>query len=239
MYNFITVAPLIPLFIVIIVIWLDLDPFLGLSKSAILYAPNLCLVVPALRVGVEVLCVLEILRSICGLGIVFLMFLGASTEIILRCKKLIGERGLCPMKVIPVYKELQIWTSYINEKFCYFAVPPIIFFGMGIIILTNYLTIRWFGKVPITLYWVPAFTSFIGFSIVVTIVPWGTQVFESSLLLLEFLRGKCFSKYGQKLIRSLKPVGIQMGPFCTMSRAWLVAIVWNIATYTIHLLLTF
>jgi hypothetical protein len=45
-------------------------------------------------------------------------------------------------KVINFYKRLQLWMQYTNNNFCSFAVPPLLYFGVTVLIISNYGAIR-------------------------------------------------------------------------------------------------
>lgn len=179
-------------------------------------------------------------KSMCGLAILMLIVLTGSIQIIAWCKKL-GEKcgNSSTTKVVQLYKELQIWIGYCNRKFCYFAVPPMIFFGMCIIILATYVSIRLAGKVPLAVHCFFVVTSAAGFTAVGTILPRAVMVWEGSERLIKFLRGRCDTKFERRLVRPLSRVGIRVGPFETITKEWQGKIVSNIVDGTINLLLTF
>ena len=61
-----------------------------------------------------------------------------------------------------------------------------------------------------------------------------------------FLRGKAkfldaliFTKYDKRLCRSLRKIGIRMGPFATATKHWKVVIIYTAVECTMNLLLTF
>lgn len=218
-------------------IWVDIDPFRFLSQILTFQGSHF-ITIP-LRTCILTWVGVELIKSFCGLATVALIILAASSQILARCSKVLNTWTNSQTRVMKVYKELQIWNCYCNHNFCYFAVPPLIFFGMSIIIFATYLTIRIPGKIPLALYLLLPTTSVIGFVVVVTILPQGTMVYEKSVSFLGFLRGTCFSRYEMRIFRSLNNVGIMVGPFGMLTKSLMLAIVWNIVYYTINLLLTF
>lgn len=138
-YAFVQISPFYSLTMVPIV-FMDLDPlFLVLNEFPVFQVSSIpkYLVVVPFRICVLSWCALEVLKSFCSLSIMGLILLLASTQIMSRCIKgtEIGANG--QTRVIQVYKEMQIWNDYVNQTFCYFAIPPILFFGMCITIVAT------------------------------------------------------------------------------------------------------
>lgn len=181
----------------------------------------------------------EFLKSVCGLTIVTLAVLSGSIEIMAKCRKVLETKNNLEVRVIAMYKELQIWNDYVNQNFCYFALPPLIFFGVSVFIFANYGTIRLPGKLPLIAYWACPATSLIGIFALWTILPLAVMVWETSRSHLDYLRGRCYSKYEVRLLRSVRNVGFAIGPFGHATKSWMVAIMGNVVDYTTSALLTF
>lgn len=237
--NFIKISPFIPFALIPFVVWSDVDP---------LYVPSLLqtsklspfrFLLIAFRVSTLTAVSCELLKSFGLLATLAAILLAASIQIMARCRKALDNVWTGQVKVIKVFKELQLWNIIYNQNLCYSVVPHLILFGMSIITLANYLTIRLPRKVPLMLYVIFPATSLTGLVFVMTIVPQATQVFEKSEIFLGCLTGKCFLKYERRLLYSLNKVGIRIGPFGTASKSLMLAIAWNIVYYTINLLIAF
>lgn len=192
-----------------------------------------------LRILILIWIIGELMASICGLFSVALILLPTAVQIIARCRKVVERLDTSPTRVLKVYKEVQIWTRYCNQNYMYLSAPPIIFFGMCTLIFTNYMTIKFPGKLPLPLYLLGPGTSLAGFIVLLTLLPQATLVWESSKDFLGVLKVKCFSKYELRLFRSVSKVGVAIGPFGYATKSWMVAILWNIVNYSINFLLTF
>lgn len=181
-------SPFIPPFLIPLVVWLDIDPLYVISQVQSWQTSSLRFVLIRIRIGILTHVGGEVLKSLCALATLALICLIASTQIIARCRKIIEKFEASETRVIEVYKELQLWIGTCNRNFCYSAVAPLIFLGMSIIILANYITIRRQGRIPFALYVLLPGTSLIGFAIVVTMLPHGTEIHEKSVSLLRCLR---------------------------------------------------
>lgn len=236
--TFIQTCLFIPPVLVLPVVWLDIDPLRILSHVLVFHCSNFVMI--SVRIILQTVIAFEVLKSLCCLATFALLLLSGTNNIIARARKVLGESpNISPARVIKIYKELQIWNGYYNNQFCDFIVPPLIFFGMCIIIFVNYVTIKLPGSIPLALYWTYPLTSTVGICIVVTLLPQGASIWGGSLSFVRFLKGNCYSKYEVRLARSLTNVAINVGRFGKLQKSWNTSIVWNILNYTINLLLTF
>lgn len=162
------ISPIFPFVISLIVILLDMDPLYVLGD---VWQPKRShLILIPLRFFILSWIFSELAKSFFGFATSGLILMTPGPEIIARCKNALESFNNSLIKVLMVYKELQIWNRYCNENFCYFACPPIAFFGSCTMILANYLTVRP-GMMPLVIYWGFPATSFLGFAILATIVP--------------------------------------------------------------------
>lgn len=236
-HIFVKTCILIPLILVTSFVWLDIDPLYVLRETRI-FQDSFYILFPLQIIIYTWLCAVAV-TAVCGLITVSPIILQGSIQIIARWKKVSEKWDTSPILVLKVYKELQIWNRYVNQNYCYLAGPPITFFGMCTLVFCNYATIRFPGRLPLSVFWLVPVTSSVGFILLMTILPPATQVWESSLKLLGVLKWRCFSKYELRVFRSVNAVGIAIGPFGHATQSWMVAILWNIVNYSINLLLTF
>lgn len=220
---------------------MNVDPFGVWFPVAIWHSSRLKFILSFfLRTFIPFLVVGELLKSNQAFRIVALIILGATREILARCKKVLEKNwDGSETRVITIYKELQLWNDFYNEYICYFTVPTQIFFGAGITIFTTFLAIRLPERVAWSIYWIFPMTSLVSLGVMINIWPETTSVYEESVSFLEYLRSRCYSKYERRLVRSLGRVGIIVGPFGKATKEWKTGVMWNILDYTINLLLTF
>ncbi|OXA39411.1 hypothetical protein Fcan01_25827 [Folsomia candida] len=144
--------------------------------------------------------------------IVGLMVVCSTNDMIqdLRCKPSFRHDLITRFKEITLYRKLFLWNKYTNQNFCSFSVPPLIFFGISVVVLTYFGTIRMWGKVGFFLYLaVPALSVFATCFIVI-MIPYAARVLEfSENLILIRLGETSVSKFERKTWKSMRPLGIQ------------------------------
>lgn len=142
-------------------------------------------------------------------------------------------------EIIQFYRQLRIWNGYVNHNFCYFAVPPGIFFTISFIVLGTYGTIRMMGKIPWIFYpFIPMATSVTSI-FAFTLISYGSMVFESSKDYLVQLRQNVKNKHDRRLVKSLRPVAMSIGPFGQMDKGLCTAVTKYFTECTGNLLITF
>lgn len=235
----IQVSPLILPFMITILVWLSIDPFYVFEKAST-YEEFEFIIIPA-RILTLIWVTEAIAASIWCLTTAALIILASSTQILARCGKILEKTPNSKRKtrIIKIYKELQIWNRYINQNFAYYAIPPIVFFGSCTLICTNYFTMKFPGRIPWIAYWIAPWTSIFGFSMMMMVLPEATMLWDRSVRFLGILKGRCYSKYEVRLCHSLAKVAMEVGPFGQFTKSWKMAIVWNIANYTMNVLLAF
>lgn len=233
----IRLSPLLFPFVVPICVWLDIDLFHALGEALIFQWSNF-IIIP-LRILALIWVIEEGLASAFSLSIVGQLILAGSLQIMARCLKVLEKFGKSEIRIIQVYKELQIWIRYCNQNYVYFALPPVVFFGMCTLVFANYLTIRMPGRISWMIYWIAPGTSLAGFLLILMILPEASLVWDRSEILLGILKGRCYSKYAVRLCRSLAKVGMDVGPFGPFNKSWKALLVWNVANHSVNLLLTF
>lgn len=141
---------------------------------------------------------------------------------------------------IRLYKEMFIWHEYANQNFCSFSVPLLIFFGVSVIILTYYGTIRMAGKLDLLSYSGLPLTAICGTLFVVILIPHAANVVEHSSNFLDERRNEVsLSKFERQRLKSLRPLGIQVGSFGVVEKSLKSLVLEYIVDNTINLLLTF
>lgn len=137
------------------------------------------------------------------------------------------------------YRQLQIWNGYLNGNFCYFAAPPVIFFGLSFIVLGTYGSIRMIGRMPWMFYPAVLVSTAVGIVVGVLLARYGAVVFESSEEYLLQLRHSVRSKQGKRLVQSLRPLVIAIGPFGRVDNGLCTQLVRYFVECTGNLLITF
>lgn len=132
-----------------------------------------------------------------------------------------------------------MWNSYVNLEIYHHVAPPFVFFGCTISVLANYATIKMFGTFPFMVYLTFPIVGVIEITVLGTILPRSAISYEESARYLRALRELCFRRYERRLIRSLRPIGLRVGHFGTITTIWMVAIIKTIVDCTINLLLTY
>ena len=138
-----------------------------------------------------------------------------------------------------IYSRLRLVVENFNTHYCFYVVPILIFSGVTLIVICNYGTIRMYDTLGMPYFLLFPIMSFVVFIFTVTAVPEAAKVYELSAEYLRRVRSLPKSKYEQKLLRSLMPLGVKAGPFFTMKRSIFLTMIDSMAYYTMTLLLSF
>ncbi|OXA55060.1 hypothetical protein Fcan01_10164 [Folsomia candida] len=187
----------------------------------------------------------ELLKAVNAFFIVGLLVVCSVSQVIqilnsLKSKKGIWNVRTLTMREIKLYRQLMIWMEFTNQKFCCLAVPPLIFFGVSFLIFGIYGTIRMRNQVQILLYLVVPIATLLAFLFVVLLIPEAAKVFERSNFYL--CRTKMDLRRGTwegKVARSLRPLGIQIGPFGLVKNNLMKIVIRVLTEHTMTLLITF
>ncbi|OXA63920.1 hypothetical protein Fcan01_01219 [Folsomia candida] len=220
--------------------WLHLDPMrtpLQILINSENFIPNFFSIF--LRATVLTLLWTELLKVVSGIFTLALIVMDGFTSGMRQLRQVQRIRGTSPMRIMRLYSQLQLSNQYLNQTLCYYTIPPLIFFGVGLVTLTNYGTVRLHDVLPLSLYFILPLTSFLGGVFVVVVLPLASKVYETASDFISFLRGRCISRYERRLFYSIKVIGIQSGPFHMLDKPSVVTISKSVVDYTIHLLLTF
>lgn len=231
-------SPLAPIVVLIPCLVLGLDP-LYLVLRAPADFPKINLGLFLFRLVFSCFFVNEFIKALIAMFVVAFMVVWSTIGFIRRITPRTKARGMLNMRMIQVYRELQIWNGFTNEIFCYFAVPPLIFFGIAFIILTWYGSIAMAGKISWLVY--PVIPGSCGSAVffLVTLVPNAAKVYEDSNSYLTQLSKNLSDKYDRLVAKSLRPLGIQVGPFGWVEKGLLLAELKCCSENTGSLLITF
>ncbi|OXA49245.1 hypothetical protein Fcan01_15352 [Folsomia candida] len=193
-----------------IVIYLQLDPLFELVVMEFVPPVNIPFVL--LRIIVPIIASTEVIKSANAFFIVGLMVVCSMNDIM---QDLAGtscfKNTLQRFQEIRLYKEMFIWHEYANQNFCSFSVPPLIFFGVGVVILTYFGTIRMVGKLDFLVYTAFPLTAICGTLFVVMMIPHAANVVENASNFLDERRNEVsLSKFERQRLKSLRPLGIQI-----------------------------
>lgn len=229
----------LPFIVVVIPIYLGVDPLFDLF-STYDYSPRNMSIMSA-RYGFFILIVLDTMKAVSGFFIIGLMVVCSMNDIItdLTTSRKNGRGMLQRFREIKLYMKILTWNKYTNQNFCSFSVPPLIFFGISVIVLTYYGTIRMYGKVPWLVYITNPIIGTLATCFVVILIPQAANVVEFSET---FLRKRMnlgnISKFERKTWKALRPLGIQVGAFGAVRKNLKPLAIKYIAENTITLLLT-
>lgn len=141
--------------------------------------------------------------------------------------------------MIGIYRELQVWNGYKNYNFCNFTVPPVILFGVSLMIVGAYGSIRMVGRMPWMLYPIVPVTMVISIGFGVTLATWGAKVLDNSETYLRQLSRKARGKYDRRVVKSLRPLRIAIGRFGRVDKELCTEIWERFTDYTSSLLITY
>lgn len=222
-------------------VFFDLDPLGALQP------PNIHLSIVAhctsilLRFGVLSVFVMELTKGVSACLVFILMVLCAGIVGIVRVNEIVRKSSLVndKIKIMKVYKQLQLWNQYTKQYFFYTAVPPLILFGILTLIVANYATIRLRHYIPPMIYPLMPFTSMLASTFAVTLIPKAGSVFVLSKILLQDMKGRFVGKYERRVAISLRPMGVACGSCGIITKDWTLGIMDSIVNHTITLLITF
>lgn len=223
-------------FLWLIAVALGLDPLYLIFKTTTVTISRIGLLL--FRVTVMYIVVNELIKAVDAYFVAGLMFVCSMNDFIGEIGQSRKPSNALDLQKIQLYRQLQIWNGCVNRDFCYLAVPPLIFFGVSFIILTIYGTIRLAGKISWVLY--PIIPTSCGMAcFFLAIIPLAANVFEDSASYLKET-GKGLSKKDErKVVRSLRPLAIEIGPFGRLDKALLPEVIKTIIDNTANLLVTF
>lgn len=164
----------VTLFLTTIAVVLGLDQLYLIFKTTPTFSLlNLCLFF--FRTVTMHIVMNELVKAVHTYFIIGLMVVSSMNDFI----REIGESQNSLNEKVKLYRKLQIWCGYVNQNVCYFAVPPLICFGVAFVVLTLYGTIRLAGKMSWVLYPIVPISNVMSFFFVVGLVPCASIVFES------------------------------------------------------------
>lgn len=181
----------------------------------------------------------ELTMAMIAVIIIGIMSICSATDFIMRIAKRKTTLYRLDLEAVRVYRELQIGNGYINQNFCTYVSPPFIFFGVSLIVISTYGTIRMVGKMPWMVYPVIPATAVIAIVVAVTMASKGAKVFENSEKYLRQLSQNARSKYDRRLVKSLRPLDAKLGQFGRVDKGLCTEMVKYFTDYTTNLLITY
>ncbi|OXA47524.1 hypothetical protein Fcan01_17955 [Folsomia candida] len=192
-----------------VVILFDLDPAISLLPPLYpLTFPSLTAFV--LRLTIILILATDIVKSAWFMLLMSLILLTTVMEWSRQMQNIVQNDTINHNKVIRTYREMLVWINFVNQEYCDLAIPPLICFGMGTLILTNYGTIQLYGALPAPLYALMPITSLNGLPFLAIILPTGSMVHVVATRFKEKLRWKLREKYEHRLFRSLKTMAVNI-----------------------------
>ncbi|OXA49637.1 hypothetical protein Fcan01_15399 [Folsomia candida] len=195
------------------------------------------------RTCVLALIAVELVKSVLAFLIVGLIVMFAAAEGASRLDNCIKRsptsRTVSKLGILRLYREIQIWNQHTNSSFCYKAIPPLIFFGLVIVIIVNHATIKLFGVLPGIIYPIAPGTSLMAAVLFMTLLPQAARTHANSSRFLASVKNTVIGKYEIKVAHSLRPIGAECGPFGIIRNSWVSKFLETDLNYTFTALLTF
>lgn len=219
-------------------VYLELDPLLVVLIE---YFDKKNMLLFLIRTALYVMIATDVMKAVNAFFIVGLMVICSMNDIMQDLNEAcFTARVETRMRKIVLYKQMFIWNKYTNQHFCSFSVPPLIFFGIGVIVLTYFGSIRMFGTMDFLIYIRLPVMGVLGTFFVVMLIPHAAKVVEFSTNFIIGARNEVnLSKFERKTWQSVRPLGIQVGDFGHVNKKLKPLALKYIAENTVTLLLTF
>ncbi|OXA48402.1 hypothetical protein Fcan01_17039 [Folsomia candida] len=144
------------------------------------------------------------------------------------------------LQEINLYRKMFLWNKYTNHNFCSFSVPPLIFFGLSVVILSYYGTIRMAGKLDLVFYIGLPLIALLSSFFVIMLIPQAARVLENAEHFIYTRTSRInLSKFERKTWKSMRCMGIQVGSYGYVTKNLKILALKYISENTINLLLTF
>jgi hypothetical protein len=135
-----------------------------------------------------------------------------------------------------MFRSYQVFVARV-ELIHFYETPILIFTASLLVVIYNYATIKLYAVLGIPLYFVaPLVSATINIS-EVYLVPEAVQVYEGSSNLRSWIKFLSRSKYERRKAASLRPVCINVGPFCMIDKSVQRSIFSYQIIYTVNALL--
>lgn len=193
------------------------------------------------RIVVIFIIFLDVTKAINAFFIVGLMVTCSMNDILQDLtKSSVNANSETRLQEVNLYKKMFIWNKYTNQNFCTFSVPPLIFFGFSVVTLSYYGTIRMAGEMNFLLYLCLPTIAFFSSCFVIMLIPHAARVVENAENFI-FSRTNWgnLSKFERKTWKSVRSLGIQVGPFGYVIKDLKMLALRYISENTINLLMTF
>lgn len=195
-----------------------------------------------IRATVIIIVVNQILQAVNALFIMGLIVVYSVNEAInlLRNVNSRGKNTFDQIRGIQLFRELWIWIDFTNLNFCNLVVPLLIGFGVLFVTFGLYGTIRMVHYAEFLVYLFVPITTWMSLLFVGILLPIGAGVFENSKIYLNQTgRNMGGVAWQKRVLRSLRPLGIQIGQFGLVSNSTTKTIITAIAENTATLLIMF
>lgn len=218
--------------------------YIGIDPLHVLFSTkphNYSFLLTLFRIGLFGLVAADVMKSVTAFFLLRLMVVCSINDIINDLRRLTGTKGmLLGNKEIYLFRKMYVWNKYTNSTFSAFAVPPSIFFGISVVILTYFGSIRLSGKMMFLAYLLNPIGGFLATCFVVVFIPQAAKMFEySTSFLREMRNAPNLLKMQRKGWKSLRPLNIQVGQFGVVSRKLTPILIKFAVETTVTLLLTF
>ncbi len=218
-----------------ICVYIGIDPLHGLFSTKSSFLINL------FRSGLFGLVAADVMKAVTAFFLLGLMVVCSVNDVITDLGRLTGTKGmLLGSKEIYLFRKMCVWNKYTNSTFSSFAVPPSIFFGISVVILTYFGSIRLSGKMMFAAYLMNPIGGFLSTCFVVIFIPEAAKMFEYSKSFLSGMRSASnLLKIQRKGWKSMTPLSIQVGQFGVVSKKLTPILIKFALETTVTLLLTF
>lgn len=186
------------------------------------------------RVFIFALYINEMCKVLCGFILVGLMVVVMTNGLLHQLDRVKGHE----LFVFEMYRKLQIWNQYTNMEFCRISVPPLLWFGSTLGVLTTYGSIRFRGLVNPIFFSLFPITSVSIILLIQTLVPQAALLNENSTAFLKKARSCMKNTRRQRRWKSCQPLRIQNGTFGVLKKSTVGTILRLIVDSSINLLLT-
>lgn len=231
--TFIIIGP-----VVILAVYFQIDPLHVLMEGN--FYRNKILII-LFRSIIALLVAFSVMAAINSFFIVGLMVVCATNDMLRDLRESNLRHDLIRRyQEIHLCRKLFLWNKYTNQNFCSFSVPPLIFFGISVIVLAYFGSIRIWGKVSLLLYLVLPTICLFGTCFVLMMIPQAARVVEfSEHLISSRINGGNTSKFERRTWKSMRPLGIQVGGFGSVQKSLKMLACKYISENTVDLLLAF
>lgn len=191
----------------VIMVYLEIDPLHNPVRRSIL--------VIVIRLVTLVVVFVESIKAASAFFITGLMVACSASDVLQDLRKTnFCSNLITRLKEISLYRKMFLWNKYTNQNVSWFSIPPLLFFGISLIVLAWYGTIRMLGKLEFLIYLVLPVIAVVASFFITLLIPPAERIFEYSKYLISKRTNEAKScKFERKTWKSMRPLGIQVGQF--------------------------